>query len=162
MDTKSSTAILNFNRLGSSTNIKLSWIWQTVKTRLGPNLDNPDFVPPTDPGAMLECECGCSILIVQSMNHFTVKHVHWLWGRAIYQRWQEEEELADNEMQWTVQYFFYKSREWVDVHQKSVYVGAGPAAFASCQASQWKSLAERCQETFTKHNKIFVRIALLP
>jgi len=56
MDTKSSTAILDFNRPGSSTNIKLSWIWQSVRTRLGPDLDNPNFVPPTDPGAMLECE----------------------------------------------------------------------------------------------------------
>ena len=136
MDTKSSTAILDFNRLGSSTNIKLSCIWQTVRTCLGPDLDNPNFVPPTDPGAMLECECGHSISIVQSINHFAVKCVHWLQGRAIYQRCQEEEELVDNEMQWTVQYFLYKSREWADVHWKSVYVGAGPAAFTSCQASQ--------------------------
>jgi len=89
MDTKSITAILDFNRPGSSTNIKLSWIWQSVRTRLGPDLDNPNFVPPTDPGAMLECECGRSISIVQSINHFTVKRVYWLQGCAIYQRWQE-------------------------------------------------------------------------
>jgi len=54
-DTKSSTAILDFNRPGSST-IKLSWIWHSVRTRLGPDLDNLNFVPPTDAGTMLECK----------------------------------------------------------------------------------------------------------
>jgi len=69
--------------------------------------------------------------------------------------------LLDNEMQWTVQYFLYKSCEWADVHRKLVFIGVGPAAFASRQASQWKSLAERCQETFAKNNKNYVRINLL-
>jgi len=53
--TKSSTAVLDFNTPGSS-NIKLSWIWQTVRTRLGPDLDDPAFSPPEDPATMLECK----------------------------------------------------------------------------------------------------------
>jgi len=53
--TKSSTAVFDFNTPGSS-NIKLSWIWQTVPTRLGPDLDDPAFSPPEDPATMLECK----------------------------------------------------------------------------------------------------------
>jgi len=60
--TKSSTAVLDFNKPGSS-NIKLSWIWQTVCTRLGPDLDDPTFSSPENPATMLECKCQASYFL---------------------------------------------------------------------------------------------------
>jgi len=51
-DIAASTAILDFNQPGSSTGIKLSWIWHSVYTWLAPSTD----VPAPDASTLLEYE----------------------------------------------------------------------------------------------------------
>jgi len=60
-DIKTSTAILDPNR-PSSTQLKLSWLWHTVRTRILPpralNL-SPATTQPEDPATTLECKLMC-------------------------------------------------------------------------------------------------------
>jgi len=55
-DIAASTAILNYNEPGSSTTIKLSWIWQSVRTRLEPQMGQQTGMPLPDPNSLLECK----------------------------------------------------------------------------------------------------------
>jgi len=86
-----------------------------------------------------------------------VKRVHWLRGRAIYQRWKEEELLVNNEMQWTVKYFIYKSDTWRNVPRHNL-LPSGPIAYAARQAAQWRDLATRAQRLFIEHNSDYLRL----
>jgi len=89
-----------------------------------------------------------------------VKRVHWLRGRAIYQRWREEELLVNNEMQWTAKYFLYKSQSWINVGCSDPSVSPGSVAFAARQASQWLGLASRAQDLFLQNNSDYVRFEI--
>ncbi|KAF9542359.1 hypothetical protein CPC08DRAFT_650249, partial [Agrocybe pediades] len=141
-DVQSSTAILDFNHPGSTRGNPLSWIWQSPQSRFGPNIDSPDFTAPTDAATMLE-----------------FKRVHWLRGRAIFQRWREEELLLNNEMQWTVRHFLWQARKWEMVREMpSIF--PGPAAYAARQFQAYHFLAARAQYIFTNHNPNYVPINL--
>lgn len=54
-DIAASTAILNYNEPGSTTSVRLSWIWQSVRTRLGPEFTTGE-VQTQDATTMIECE----------------------------------------------------------------------------------------------------------
>ncbi|KAF9553697.1 hypothetical protein CPC08DRAFT_727731 [Agrocybe pediades] len=122
-DVQSSTAILDFNHPGSSRGIHLSWIWQSPQSRFGPEIDSPNFTPLSDAATMME-----------------FKRVHWLRGRAIYQRWREEEMLLNHEMQWTVRFFFNRSLEWGKSAQLPM-ISPGTRAYAARQSTQFHFLA---------------------
>ncbi|KAF9548796.1 hypothetical protein CPC08DRAFT_597900, partial [Agrocybe pediades] len=131
-DVRSSTAILDFNKPGSSSGIHLSWIWHCPQSRFGPNMNDP-ALELTDPSTMLECEY--------------LKRVHWLRARASFHRWREEELLLDNEMQWTVRFFENKSIEWGSV-KDAANVSPGGQAYAARQETQYSFLASRAQAIF--------------
>jgi len=70
-DIKTSTAILDPNRPGS-TQVKLSWIWHTVRTRIlpprAPNIP-PATTQPDDPATSLECKLMCHSKNPSLMRH---------------------------------------------------------------------------------------------
>lgn len=148
-DIAASTAILNYNEPGSTTAIRLSWIWQSVSTRLGPTAN-----PPDDPTALLECKSNSEKISTQLIQ-VIVKRVHWLRGRALSQRWTEENKLVNNEMQWTVRYFLHKAAYWQDVPTKYRNASAGAVAYAARQSAQWKQLADGAHMLFTINNPAY-------
>ena len=88
-DVKASTAIINPNVPGS-TQIKLSWIWQTAGGHHW-GLATSTSTPCADVN-ILECKFRMYIFISRYLS-FTVHHVHWLHAHAQLMRWQEEVHL---------------------------------------------------------------------
>ncbi|KAF8812648.1 hypothetical protein BYT27DRAFT_7013167, partial [Phlegmacium glaucopus] len=122
-DVKASTAIINSNEPGS-TQLKLSWIWQTAGGhRLGLAAD-------------LTAGAGASADYIQQ--------VHWLHARAQLMRWQEEVTLTRYEMQWTVAFFAYNCQKW-GMHSCST---PGVTAYAKRKQAMWQQLAVRADQRF--------------
>jgi len=67
-DIAASMAILDFNQPGSSTAIKLSWIWHSVCTCLEPTKD----VPALDASTLLECEAIIPFIFSHTTNNLSV------------------------------------------------------------------------------------------
>ncbi|KAF9541839.1 hypothetical protein CPC08DRAFT_650444, partial [Agrocybe pediades] len=97
--------------------------------------------------------------IWQSPQSRFVKRVHWLHGRAIYQRWREEEMLLTHEMQWTVRFFFNRSLDWGKSAQLPM-ISHGARAYAARQCAKFILLASRAQSIFKNHNPRYTPIVL--
>ncbi|GLB34334.1 hypothetical protein LshimejAT787_0112180 [Lyophyllum shimeji] len=122
VDIKSSTAILEPNRPGSTTDHVLSWIWQ---------LDGP--VTDTTEG----------------LTEF--QRIHFLRGRATKQRWAEEFTLVGYEMQWTAQYFIRQAKIWQQRGLQSAEdANAGAAAYARRKSAMWMAMAFETQNRHPK------------
>jgi len=63
-------------------------------------------------------------------------------------------------MQWTVNYFIYKSDTWRDVPRQNPELPSGPTAYAARQAAQWRDLATRAQGLFIEHNDDYLRVPI--
>ncbi|KAF8170801.1 hypothetical protein BJ912DRAFT_860947 [Pholiota molesta] len=125
-DTKCSTAVLTPNMPGSTT-VKLSWIWHSVTQRVGTGDELP-----ADPATQLE-----------------FRRVHWLRARAQHERWREERTLVRYEMEWTVRYFLFKSKGWLEAaenRRRSPTLGA--TAYAHRQSASWRQLALKADRAF--------------
>ncbi|KAF9034136.1 hypothetical protein BJ165DRAFT_1566996, partial [Panaeolus papilionaceus] len=102
-DMEASTLMVKANDYNSrDVALKLSWIWRACLLARAPHQlseherDNLD-----------------SVVREEFM------HVHWLWARALFQRWQEEVQLLTNEMLWTVLYWRNRADGWLRAATKS-------------------------------------------
>ncbi|KAG2069382.1 hypothetical protein BDR04DRAFT_950789, partial [Suillus decipiens] len=46
------------------------------------------------------------------LNHSWNEEFHWLWAKALQDRWKEEIELVQLEMNWTCNFFLWKAGQW--------------------------------------------------
>lgn len=116
-DVKASSALVNPNEPGS-TQLKLSWIWQTAGghrwglsnsgTGTGPSVLTND--PSINDPSIMECKIFPHPRELLSL--LSVRRIHWLRARAQLMRWKEQVTLISYEMQWTVRYFSYMSHKW--------------------------------------------------
>ncbi|KAH9959751.1 hypothetical protein BGW80DRAFT_1183207, partial [Lactifluus volemus] len=127
-DVKSSTALLDPNKPGSST-LQLSWIWQVES-----NIDQGS---------------------TQALQEF--QRVHWLRARAQKQRWKEEVILVGYEMQWTVRFFIHKQEDWERRRtMANDNQATGPAAYAARKAAMWGWMAQDANDSFKRTNSIYI------
>ncbi|KAF8157790.1 hypothetical protein BJ912DRAFT_866730, partial [Pholiota molesta] len=78
-----------------------------------------------------------------------VRRVHWLRARAQHERWREERTLVRYEMEWTVRYFLFKSKGWLEAaenRRRSPTLGA--TAYAHRQSASWRQLALKADRAF--------------
>lgn len=151
-DARCSTAVLEPNTPGLMT-LKLSWIWQSVTQHIGPSGEHA-----ADLATQLECERPCSIFCLISTDIFQVRRVHWLRAHAQHHQWEEERTLVRYEMQWTIQYFLFKSNGWLEAAvghaqtgrqmQAVSSVSSGAAAYCHWQSVTWKTLAFAADHLF--------------
>ncbi|KAF8169238.1 hypothetical protein BJ912DRAFT_862222 [Pholiota molesta] len=102
-----------------STTVKLSWIWHSVTQH------------------------------TSVLTSVAVRRVHWLRARAQHERWREERTLVRYEMEWTVRYFLFKSKGWLEAaenRRRSPTLGA--TAYAHRQSASWRQLALKADRAF--------------
>ncbi|KAG2128379.1 uncharacterized protein EDB93DRAFT_1256678 [Suillus bovinus] len=87
---KVSTAVGDPNARGQQ-NESLAWFWSVEVDMHGPD---------------------------QSWNEEFYR-VHWLWAKALQDRWKEELMLVQFEMDWTCNFFLWKATQWGDQMQES-------------------------------------------
>ncbi|KAG1726917.1 hypothetical protein EDB19DRAFT_1643270 [Suillus lakei] len=65
---------------------------------------------------MTECEC----LVHPDISGGPVSHVliivylvNWLWTKALRNRWSEELVLVKHEMQWSINFFNHRVKQWL-------------------------------------------------
>ncbi|KAG1892841.1 uncharacterized protein F5891DRAFT_986362 [Suillus fuscotomentosus] len=77
--------------------------------------------------------------------------VNWLWTKALCDRWNEEVILVKHEMQWSVNFFTYKAKQWLSLMDNATYTGlTGHACYAARQCHIYRQLAAHAAESFQK------------
>lgn len=82
--------------------------------------------------------------------------MNWLRAKARYVRWEEEVNLIRHEMEWTVNYFKYRKREWEDrvgVSGVDSRVAEGLQSYAEKQVGLWNKFSENAIATFNAEVK---------
>ena len=69
-------------------------------------------------------------------------------------RWQEEVTLTTYEMQWTVRYFAYRSKNW-SRGAEHISTSAGALAYAKRKQSSWEHLTRKSDRTFSAINNAY-------
>ena len=76
-----------------------------------------------------------------------VYRVNWLRAKARKERWEEEIDLVENEMEWTTRCFHYHEERW---RQRALNAkGPGERAYAWKQNSTWGEWVATANDTFT-------------
>ncbi|KAG2056185.1 hypothetical protein BDR06DRAFT_827646, partial [Suillus hirtellus] len=52
-----------------------------------------------------------------------VYRVNWLQTKALCDHWNEEVILVKHEMQWSVNFFTYKAKQWLSLMDNATYTG---------------------------------------
>ncbi|KIK81416.1 hypothetical protein PAXRUDRAFT_156162, partial [Paxillus rubicundulus Ve08.2h10] len=69
-----------------------------------------------------------------------VYHINWLHTKAV-----EEVKLIKSEVQWSINFFDLKFRQWEKLGMQSQEWGAmGHAVYAACQATIYANLRDQC------------------
>ncbi|KAJ3527505.1 hypothetical protein NMY22_g9765 [Coprinellus aureogranulatus] len=76
--------------------------------------------------------------------------VSWLQAKARRDRWREELILLRSEMDWSMNYFKFKSREWMDLASQPGAT-AGQICYALRQSEQWEHLSTHAHATFERY-----------
>jgi len=84
-------------------------------------------------------------------NRPVVYRVSWLRAKARYFRWSEELRLVEYEMQWTVNWFRWKERQWQQRLRDLDDEERPPGLDCYChkQMVLWNSLADQAEEKFS-------------
>ncbi|KAG1725096.1 hypothetical protein EDB19DRAFT_1833904 [Suillus lakei] len=83
------------------------------------------------------------------MNKFY--RVHWLWTKALWDRWEEEFLLVEHEMHWTINFLVHRSRTWLKrTHQNGDPPRVGHTCYAIRQAQMYRQLAEDAHARFVE------------
>jgi hypothetical protein len=138
---KASTAIMDPNARGQR-NSSLAWFWSL-------NVQG-DAV---NGGLMEECQYVFPLFIdaLISPGCLPVYRVHWLRARARLDRWQEEWNLVQHEMQWLVNYFDYQANQWSRRAEAcNGDADAGHRCYARKRVAMWQRFASQAKETFLK------------
>jgi hypothetical protein len=94
-----------------------------------------------------------NILPLAAYQHSSLKvyRVHWLRTKAQSDRWAEELILVRHEMDWTFNFFIFKSKQWDLRAQKARADNQeGHACYAARQARVYSTLANNADEVFKK------------
>ncbi|EAU88973.2 hypothetical protein CC1G_10669 [Coprinopsis cinerea okayama7 len=75
--------------------------------------------------------------------------VNWLRAKSRHDRWREEFTLLTSEMDWVLNFFTFKQREWTDLSQKRSE-SPGHMAFARREAEKWGLLYTQARKAFEK------------
>jgi hypothetical protein len=75
--------------------------------------------------------------------------VNWLRAKARYQRWEEELEIVENEMKWTMSWFSYQENRW---RERAEWAEdeklEGHRCYAEKQIYIWKKMTEKCLDAW--------------
>ncbi|KAF8128409.1 hypothetical protein EV363DRAFT_1170507, partial [Boletus edulis] len=75
-----------------------------------------------------------------------VYQVHWLWAKAVRDRWAEEKELLEAEFQWMINFFGAHADIWEYHSGHSGDKGEkGQACYVACQQAIYSRLHDQCQ-----------------
>ncbi|KAG1889860.1 hypothetical protein F4604DRAFT_1914378 [Suillus subluteus] len=75
--------------------------------------------------------------------------VHWLWAKALRDRWKEEMTLVQLEMDWTCNYFSWRATQWGDRMRESLEKPLpGHACYSGRQSQMYSLLAQDAQAAF--------------
>ena len=121
-------------------NLRIPWIW-----RLAPALE-------ADSEYLEERKSALQHLMPYP-DAPIVYRINWLRAWAKKSRWVEESLLIPMEMDWTVNFFENKAREWQELG--TGHLNPGPRAYAFKQCAMWRQLAERAVVLFTDCKAIY-------
>ncbi|KAG1894778.1 uncharacterized protein F5891DRAFT_984797 [Suillus fuscotomentosus] len=77
--------------------------------------------------------------------------VNWLRTKALCDCWNEEVILVKHEMQWSVNFFTYKAKQWLSLMDNATYTGlTRHACYAARQCHIYQQLAAHAAESFQK------------
>ncbi|KAG2150343.1 uncharacterized protein EDB93DRAFT_1103558 [Suillus bovinus] len=77
--------------------------------------------------------------------------VNWLRTKALCDRWNEEVILVKHEMQWSVNFFTYKAKQWLSLMDNATFTGlTGNTCYAARQCHIYQQLAAHAAELFQK------------
>jgi hypothetical protein len=131
-DLKALKSIYSPNEPGQST-ATIPWIWKVNRPE---GLDSAYIVE------RKLSQCLPRLLLMLLL----VYRINWLRARSKRNRWHEESILVPMEMQWTVQFFFTKAKEWDTL--ASINPRIGPKSYAFRQSAMWTQLADRASKIF--------------
>ena len=82
------------------------------------------------------------------LTSIIVNCVHWLWAKAQFERWLEEQASIHNEAKWIPAYFHAKAEEW----EARMNIAAqnskhGHSAYASQQMHLWAELSKSSEKS---------------
>jgi hypothetical protein len=73
--------------------------------------------------------------------------VNWLRARARYQRWEEEQKIVENEMKWTIAWFFSQEEKWKKrADWAKTEKLEGHKCYAEKQVYIWEKMKEKCKK----------------
>ncbi|KAG2113783.1 uncharacterized protein F5147DRAFT_650200 [Suillus discolor] len=76
---------------------------------------------------------------------------NWLRTKALCNRWNEEVILIKHEMQWSINFFTYKAKQWLSLMDNATSTGlTGHACYAARQCHIYQQLAAHAAESFQK------------
>ncbi|KAG2073705.1 hypothetical protein BDR04DRAFT_1009770, partial [Suillus decipiens] len=79
--------------------------------------------------------------------------VNWLQTKALCDRWNEEVVLIKHEMQWSINFFNHKAKQWLSLIDDAASNGlTGHACYAAQQAHIYNQLATHAAYSFCKIN----------
>ncbi|KAG1727579.1 uncharacterized protein EDB91DRAFT_1086380 [Suillus paluster] len=88
-------------------------------------------------------------LLQEQLKNEKFYHVHWLWAKALRDQWKEELILVELEMDWTCNFFLWKSTQWGDQMRESLVKRLlGHACYSGRQSQMYSSLAQDAQAAF--------------
>ena len=100
-----------------------------------------------------ECKNVCTIptMRMAQLNPPSVYRVSWLRAKARFTRWSEELCLVESKMQWTVNWFWWKTEQWRKRFRDLADEERPPGLDCYChkQMALWDSLAEQAQTRFS-------------
>jgi hypothetical protein len=141
-DLKASSVVADPNARGQR-DITLSWFW---------SLDVQGDTSGND--WMTECECpvllvtpgrpvSCALIIVYRVN--------WLRTKALRDRWNEEVMLVKHEMQWSINFFKHRAKQWLGHMRDATSAGlTGHTCYAARQSHIYDQLAAHAEDSFRK------------
>ncbi|KAG2127671.1 hypothetical protein DEU56DRAFT_758558 [Suillus clintonianus] len=131
-DLKASSAVANPNACGQR-DTTLSWFW---------SLDVQGDTSGND--WMTECRPVSQVFII-------VYRVNWLWTKALCNRWNEEVILVKHEMQWSINFFNHRAKQWLGHMRNATSAGlTGHACYAARQSHIYEQLAAHAEDSFQK------------
>jgi hypothetical protein len=136
-DLKVSGDLTDERRFGQRSDT-LPWFWRTgvLVDASGPRMQECMYIP---------------TMRMARLNPPSVYRVSWLRAKARFTRWSEELRLVESEMQWTVNWFRWKTEQWRkrlgDLADKERPPGLD--CYCHKQMALWDSLAEQAQTRFS-------------
>ena len=78
--------------------------------------------------------------------------MNWLRAKARYTQWEEEHNVVRHEMQWTVKYFQYQEKQWLERlvggDDDDIGRAVGSQCYAAKQAGLWRAFSEKAMARF--------------